>query len=86
MTIPAKLSLSLVLLAVSACSTSYMTMLDELYTPQALLKEDEKKHFLDDAKMCRSQTLNDYKKKLDLRNINTDFRACLIQKGYVLLS
>ena len=86
MPLTSQLLMSGALMACTACTTQYFTMQDELYTPQALLKEDEKKHFLDDAKMCRAQTLDAYKKKLDIRNITTDFRACLIHKGYVLLS
>ena len=81
-----RLFLTVLLISTTACSTQWLTMQDELYVPQALLNDGNKQHYLDDAQMCRSQIFKDYKKKQDFRNINTDFRACLIDKGYMLLS
>jgi hypothetical protein len=81
-----RLFLTLFMLSTAACSTQYSAMSGELYVPQASLNDGNRQHFLDDAQMCREQVFKDYKNKRDFRNINTDFRTCLIDKGYMLLS
>lgn len=73
-------------ISLTACSTQYISMSDKLQPPLVSLKGDEARHFLDDAKLCRAKTLRQYSEKIDHRNMNSDFRACLIDKGYLLLS
>ena len=73
------------LLVTSGCSTQMFAMQEELYVPQ-VQTESSLNQYKKDANACRSNTLKAYVDKNDARNINRDFRACLIEKGYKLLS
>lgn len=74
------------LLAAAACSTQVLGIHDELYVPEVALYGSKEPQYAQDVQSCRLQVFKMYRAKRDIRNVNTDFRACLIGKGYVLLS
>ena len=74
------------LMLVCACATREQIMRDEIYVPQVTLTAADRQRYTEDVDQCRSHVFSEYKGKHDIRNINTDFRACLLRKGYVLLS
>ena len=74
------------LLAATACSTQVLGIHDELYVPEVALQETEMPQYFEEVQNCRLHVFKMYKAKRDIRNVNTDFRTCLIGKGYVLLS
>lgn len=74
------------LMLVGACATREKIIREEIYVPQVMLTDADRQRYADDVDQCRTQVFSEYKDKHDIRNINTDFRACLLRKGYVLLS
>ena len=74
------------LLTAFGCSNKILTLHDELYVPQVSLNSSEQARYLDDVSTCRLQVFGKYREMHDIRNANADFRACLINKGYMLLS
>lgn len=64
----------------------YSALHDVSHIPLVNLHGDELKRYHQDLKLCQQQVLKQFEAKSDARNQDREFRACLINKGYVLLS
>lgn len=61
-------------------------LVDVTHVPMVDLQGDGLHRYRQDVSLCQKQVMKLYEGRTDARNQDREFRACLINRGYVLLS
>lgn len=73
-------------LVMTAGCLGYSSFGDVSHIPLVDLPNNGLHQYHQDVRLCQNQVLKLYEGKTDPRNQDREFRECLINKGYVLLS